>query len=61
MANIMVDAKLTASTSESYRMIRQGAVRIDGERVEDGKQSVDAGGEFVLQVGKRRVARVVLS
>ena len=61
LANIMVDAKLTASTSESYRMIRQGAVRIDGERVEDGKQSVDAGGEFVLQVGKRRVARVVLS
>ncbi len=61
LANIMVDAKLTASTSESYRMIKQGAVRIDGERVEDGKQAVGAGGEFILQVGKRRVARISLS
>ena len=61
LANIMVDAKLTSSTSESYRMIKQGAVKIDGERVEDGKQSVEASGEFVLQVGKRRIARVTLT
>ena len=60
LANILVDAGLTSSTSESYRMVKQGAVKIDGERVEDGKQLLGAGNEFVLQVGKRRVARVAL-
>ncbi|ASJ71340.1 tyrosine--tRNA ligase [Granulosicoccus antarcticus] len=61
LANVMVDAKLTSSTSESHRMIKQGAVKIDGERVDDGRQSVGPDTEFVLQVGKRRVARVSLS
>lgn len=61
LANIMVDAGLTKSTSESYRMIKQGAVKIDGERVDDGKQTVSAGGDFVLQVGKRRIAKICLS
>ena len=61
LANLMVDAGLTNSTSESYRMIKQGAVKIDGERVDDGKQTISAGGDFVLQVGKRRVARISLS
>lgn len=60
LANILVDAGLTASTSESHRMVKQGAVKIDGERVEDGKQLLSAGNEFVLQVGKRRVAKVSL-
>ena len=61
LANLMVDAGLTGSTSESYRMIKQGAVKIDGERVDDGRQAISAGGDFVLQVGKRRVARISLS
>ena len=60
LANILVDAGLTSSTSESYRMVKQGAVKVDGQRVEDGKQVLGAGSEFVLQVGKRRVAKVSL-
>lgn len=60
LANILVDAGLTATTSESHRMVKQGAVKIDGERVEDGRQLLGAGNEFVLQVGKRRVARISL-
>ena len=60
LANILVDAGLTSSTSDSHRMVKQGAVKIDGQRVEDGKQILGAGNEFVLQVGKRRVAKVSL-
>ena len=61
IANVLVDAGLTSSTSDSHRMIKQGAVRIDGERVEDGRQTLVAGVEAVLQVGKRKVARVLIS
>ena len=43
------------------RMIKQGAVRIDGERVGDSSLLVDAGTTAVYQVGKRRFARVSLS
>ncbi|MFK7993731.1 MAG: tyrosine--tRNA ligase [Granulosicoccus sp.] len=60
IANVLVEAGLTASTSESYRMVKQGAVRIDGERIEDAKRVVTSGTESIMQVGKRRVARVSL-
>jgi tyrosyl-tRNA synthetase len=53
-------AGLTASTSEARRMIGQGAVRIDGERVEDVDLALEPGASHVIQVGKRRVARVTL-
>lgn len=61
IANLLVEAGLTESTSDSHRMIKQGAAKIDGEKISDGKQSLQSGAEFVLQVGKRRVARVSLS
>jgi tyrosyl-tRNA synthetase len=57
---ILKEAGLTASTSEAIRMIKQGAVRIDGERIEDGKLELRAGETHVLQVGKRRFARITL-
>jgi tyrosyl-tRNA synthetase len=60
IANLLKDADLVASTSEAMRMIKQGAVRIDGERIEDAKLIITAGNEHVLQVGKRRFARVTL-
>ncbi|MEE9320083.1 MAG: tyrosine--tRNA ligase [Granulosicoccus sp.] len=60
VANVMVDLKLTGTTSESYRMIKQGAVRIDGNKIDDGKRKMHAGESCVIQVGKRRVARVSL-
>ncbi len=60
LAAVLKQAALTASTSESRRMIRQGAVRIDGERVNDEDLALQTGAEMVIQVGKRRVARVHL-
>ena len=49
---------LVPSTSEALRMIKQGAVRVDGERIEDRGLELPAGAEYVLQVGKRRFARL---
>jgi len=61
VANLLKDAGLVGSTSEALRMIAQGAVRIDGERVEDKGLRLPAGTRAVVQVGKRRFARVTLS
>jgi tyrosyl-tRNA synthetase len=58
LANVLKEAGLAASTSEALRLIQQGAVRIDGERVEDRALQIAAGTTQVVQVGKRRVARV---
>jgi len=60
IANLIKNAGLTASTSEALRMIDQGAVRIDGERVNEKDLVLKSGAEFVIQVGKRRFAKVVL-
>ena len=61
LANLLTQAGLTASTSEAHRMVKQGAVRIDGERVEDGRQRFAAGTQAVFQVGKRKFARVTVT
>lgn len=61
VANIMKSAGLTSSTSEAFRMIDQGAVRIDGERVNDRNAALNAGSAVILQVGKRRFAKVILT
>jgi tyrosyl-tRNA synthetase len=53
-------AGLVASTSEALRQIRQGAVRVDGARIEDPGLTFRAGGRHVVQVGKRRIARLVI-
>ena len=58
IAYLLKDAALVSSTSEAFRMIKQGAVRIDGERVEDRSLTIDAGSTNVYQVGRRRFARV---
>ncbi|MBW9264392.1 MAG: tyrosine--tRNA ligase [Candidatus Thiodiazotropha sp. (ex. Lucinisca nassula)] len=60
IANLLKDAELVKSTSEAMRMIKQGAVRIDGERVTDHTLTVAAGSSHVYQVGKRRFARISL-
>ena len=54
----MKAAELTTSTSEAIRLIKQGAVAIDGERVMDPRQELTAGADVVFKVGKRRFARV---
>jgi tyrosyl-tRNA synthetase len=60
VAQLLKQAGLCASTSEAMRMIDQGGVRIDSNVVADKALQLDAG-TFVLQVGKRKFARVTLS
>ena len=59
ITQILKQADLTPSTSEALRMIEQGGVRLDGERVSDKGLKL-APGTYVLQVGKRKFARVTL-
>lgn len=54
-------AALTASTSEARRMIQQGAVKIDGERIEDVDLELLVGSVQIVQVGKRRFARISIT
>jgi tyrosyl-tRNA synthetase len=58
IAYVLTAAKLTQSNAEALRMVRQGAVRIDGERVTDPKTLIAAGSTHIYQVGKRRFARI---
>ncbi|WP_020159251.1 MULTISPECIES: tyrosine--tRNA ligase [Methylobacter] len=60
IANLLKDAGLTASTSEAIRMIKQGAVKIDGEKISDPKTEIAVGTKQVYQVGKRKFARVAI-
>ena len=60
IANLLKQAGLTPSTSEAIRMLKQGAVRINGERVENSKLEIEVGTTQVVQVGKRRFARVTI-
>ena len=60
VAHLLRDAGLVASTSEAFRMMKQGAVRVDGERVEDRGLSFAAGVTLVMQVGRRKIARVTV-
>jgi len=61
MANLLKEAGLVTSTSEANRMVKQGAVKIDGVKCEDNKQELEQGGVFVVQVGKRKFARVTIA
>jgi tyrosyl-tRNA synthetase len=60
IAALLKDLGLTASTSESNRMIQQGGVKLDGEKVSDQKLLITAGGTHIAQVGKRKIAKVRL-
>jgi tyrosyl-tRNA synthetase len=61
IATVLKGAGLTGSTSEAFRMIQQGAVRIDGERVADRGMTVQTGCTHVVQIGKRRFARITVN
>jgi tyrosyl-tRNA synthetase len=58
LVQVLKQATLTASTSEAMRMIDQGGVRVDGEKVSDRALTLAPGTTAVLQVGKRKFARV---
>ena len=61
IALLLKQADLTSSTSDSFRMIKQGAVKLDGERVEDKGLQLSKGLVIVAQVGKRKFARITLA
>ncbi|MCZ6575403.1 MAG: tyrosine--tRNA ligase [Gammaproteobacteria bacterium] len=58
---ILKEAGLAASTSEAMRLVKQGGVRVDGERVENPKLEIAAGQTYIFQVGKRKFARVTVA
>ena len=60
IANVLKDAGLTKSTSEAMRMIKQGAVKRDGEKIADAKLIVGQGESGVYQVGKRKFAKITV-
>ncbi len=60
VANVLKDSGLVTSTSEALRMIKQGAVKIDGNRIEDRSLVVDADSKHIYQVGKRRYAKITV-
>ena len=60
IGNLLKQAALVGSTSDAMRMIKQGAVKIDGEKVSDTRLLISEKGEAVYQVGKRKFARINL-
>jgi tyrosyl-tRNA synthetase len=60
LSQILKQANLTSGTSEAMRMIEQGGVKVDGVKVSDKGLKLPAGGPYVLQVGKRKFAKVTL-
>ncbi|AQR64882.1 tyrosine--tRNA ligase [Aquaspirillum sp. LM1] len=61
IASVLKEAGLVASTSEALRMIDGGGVKADGVKIEDKKLQLAAGSTVVLQVGKRKFAKVTLA
>jgi tyrosyl-tRNA synthetase len=61
LANLLKESGLVQTTSEAHRMTKQGAVRINGEKVDDSRQVIPANTTSVYQVGKRKFARVTIS
>ena len=60
IANLLKDSNLVSSTSEAFRMIKQGAAKMDGEKITN-KDLKPTAGTSVYQVGKRKFARVTIS
>ncbi|GIU47920.1 tyrosine--tRNA ligase [Shewanella sp. KT0246] len=60
IANLLKTAGLVGSTSDGMRMIKQGAVKMDGEKLNDTRQVFEAGTNAIFQVGKRKFAKIIL-
>lgn len=61
IANLLKEAGLCSSTSESMRMLKQGAVKQDGERIDDKGLQLESGTTAIFQVGKRKFAKVTVA
>lgn len=60
VAQILKQVNLTKSTSESIRLIHQGAVKINGEKISDPGLNLKTGATYIVEVGKRRLAKLYL-
>lgn len=61
IANVLKQAGLTTSTSEAFRMIKQGAVKIDSVKIGDKNLVLMTGEQHIIQVGKRKFAKVTMA
>ena len=61
LAQALKQAGLTASASEALRLIEQGGVKLNGEKVSDKSRKLTPGTQAVLQVGRRKFARVTIT
>ena len=59
LVSLLVQTRLVSSKSEARRMIQQGGVRVNGQQVSESGIRVQAGDDLILQIGKRKFARVV--
>lgn len=60
LVQLLKQMNLTPSTSEAIRLVKQGAVKINGDKVEDGTLVLPTGQTYIIQVGKRRIAKLHL-
>ncbi len=60
ISNLLKEANLVASTTEARRLIQQGAVKVDGQKLEDIHLHISAGQEHLLQVGKLKYSKVIV-
>jgi len=60
IAQLLKEAGLAASSSAAYRLIEQGGVRIDGEKISDRELAISVGETHVVQAGKREFARITV-
>ncbi|HDY2648217.1 TPA: tyrosine--tRNA ligase [Legionella pneumophila] len=58
LVQLLKQIDLTASTSESIRMVKQGAVKVDGDKISDPSLKLPIGKSYIIQVGKRRIAKL---
>jgi tyrosyl-tRNA synthetase len=61
ICRLLVDAGLVGSNGEARRLVQQGGVKVNGEKIDNADLEVAAAGEVILQAGKRRFARVLFA
>ena len=61
LAKLLKEAKMVPSTSEALRLIKQGAVRIEGEKILDSKHEINLNSSLLYQVGKRKFSKIKIA
>ena len=61
LTRILKDSGMLKSTSEAMRLIRQGGIKVDGKKVSDDKYKLKKGEESLIQIGKKKIAKIILN